>query len=321
MIASALKSFNKRKKAKVELRAEELASELELARGLMRYINLDLPFYRGNNEDLKGFSDNALIRHYAKHGYFEGRHSSEIASRAKLIELVGNRKTLEIGPFCYPVTKGDNVSYLDAYSTEKLVKLAKSYGLPPETVPTINYLVKDGSISDITDKFEVIISSHNIEHQPNIIKHLNEAYELLEDGGQYFMMVPHANYCFDANLPTSKISELFNAFYEDRKVHSIGSLIEQSAMVTHNDAPRHWTEPKNQDFIPLETSKVSEAIKNYEEAKARGEYIDAHAWQFTPFSFSNIMNCLIDLSVIKFKTVLVNGPVFGSNEFTAIFTK
>lgn len=283
------------------------------------FINLDTQFYRKRHADLKKFSDEELVRHYERHGYREGRQSSLYAVRENFKKLLKSKNVLEIGPFFSPFLSGGHVRYADVISTKEMVERAKKLGGDANQVPNIDYVVRDGSLKVIEDKFDAVFSAHNIEHQPNIIEHLREVAACLSEGGKFYLIIPNQNYCFDANLPPSKISEIFNAEMEQRKRHTIGSVIEHRAMTTHNNSMQHWKQNKIENFIPLDPMRVASAVSEYQ--NALGQYIDVHAWQFTPFSFSNILNCLISMETIPFKSVSVNGPVYGRNEFTAILTK
>lgn len=284
-------------------------------------IDLDLKFYASQNSDLKGYTDNELILHYLTAGYYEGRMSSELAIRENFLKSISEESILEIGPFTNPCFTGKNVEYVDIISTAELKEKAKKLGLKSENVPIIDY-VTGGNLLDVVKKqYKVIFSSHNIEHHPDLISHLNNISSRLTDNGSYAIIVPNARYCFDANLPLSKISEVLNAFFEKRKNHTIGSIVEHRALTTHNDHEKHWIDRKtNQNnYNPIDYRRVSDAI--YEFEQANGGYIDVHAWQFDPFSFSDIIRCLIEIDYINFSSISCNGPVFGRNEFTAILKK
>jgi hypothetical protein len=167
----------------------------------------------------------------------------------------------------------------------------------------------------------LVFSSHCVEHQPDFIEHLNEVADLLQAGGRYATIIPDARYCFDASLPKTKISDIFNAYQLRRKVHSIGSIVEHLAMTTHNDTAVHWEQRCGVAdlYHKIDRQKVNHAFDLLE--KSDGNYIDVHAWQFDPVTFSEIIQCLIDLGKIKFTSIICNGPVKGRNEFTATLIK
>lgn len=282
-------------------------------------IDLDFEFYRLTNQDLLSFSHLELQEHYFKHGYFEGRMNSAASIRENFVKLFNEGSILEIGPFNNPLLSGSNVEYFDVLTTAQLKERAKDIGFPFDGVPNINYVAKDGSLGFIEKRFDVVISSHNIEHQPDLIAHLNEVSSKLNENGVYALIVPNARYCFDANLPLSKISEIINAHFDKRKMHTIGSVVEHLALTTHNDSERHWRERGNYQYEPIDSERVARALKRFNDAD--GKYIDVHAWQFDPLSFSDILSCLISINYIDFSHVVCNGPVYGRNEFTLIIHK
>lgn len=283
------------------------------------YLNIDEDFYKNHYNDLSGFSDQEAVQHYQNHGYIEGRICSSIAKREDLINIVKGDKILEIGPFDHPLLKGSNIIYADIDDKDGLIAKAKELKSPFNQVPEIDYVISDGSLKSISDKFDAIISAHNIEHHPNLIGHLCEAAELLNEGGKYYLIIPDSKHCFDASLNITEIGEIIEANEMGRKNHSLNSVIKHYAMTSHNNSIEYWRENENNKFYPLDAERIKNAVAMFKNSS--GNYIDAHAWQFSPLSFSKIINCLIEMQYIPFKKVIVNGPVYGLHEFTAILYK
>ena len=281
---------------------------------LQNLIDIDLDFYRENNDDLRGLCDAALRNHYFEFGYDEGRVSHPLAKREPFIFSLGNVKTLEIGPFVTPLLRHDKMQYVDILSKKELVERAEKIGLCANQAVDIDFVSKNGRLEMIQEKFQIVTSSHNLEHQPDLISHLNEVSSLLEDDGKYVMIVPNSMYCFDADLPRSKISEIFNAHRDKRTVHTLGSTIEHSALTTHNDCSAHWSNRERSRYKCLDPDRISNAIKAFNSAE--GSYIDVHAWQFEPYSLSDILDVLIRLEFIDFNKISCRGPVYGTFEFT-----
>jgi len=277
-------------------------------------IDVDLDYYRDRYRDLQKFDDGQLTRHYYKYGYFEGRLCHPRARREDLVAAIDGMKSLEIGPFVNPGLRHDNVKYFDVLSTQELKQRAKHLGKPIEHTPTIDFVDDNGRLEVVDEKFDVVFSSHNLEHQPDVISHLNQVGDILNEGGIFAVVVPDKRYCFDAHLPLSKISDIFDAFQEKRTYHTMGSVIEHRAMITHNNAQKHWDSDDSDGYRRLNASKIDLAIKEF--ANSGGSYIDVHAWQFEPLSLSDILRVLIELDLIPFRTVSCRGPVRGRNEFS-----
>ncbi|MBL8498209.1 hypothetical protein ABF87_11600 [Nitrosomonas sp. JL21] len=282
--------------------------------GLSFLIEVDLDYYREMHKDLKKHTDEELIAHYFQHGYFEGRISQFYSLRENFIKQFLGMSCLEIGPFVNPSLTHPTVKYLDVLSTQELICRANLFGFSTEKIREIDYVSPDGSLEIIREKFDVVFSSHNLEHQPDLIGHLQEVGSILEDSGRFAMIVPNARYCFDADLPLSKISDIFNAYVSQRKKHTLGSVIEHRALTTHNDALFHWNNSNRREYKPIDVGKIRDAIIEFDQAC--GGYIDVHAWQFDPLSLADILNVLIKLKYIPFQRVTCYGPVFGRNEFT-----
>ena len=278
-------------------------------------ITIDVDAYQEFHEDLKGLSRNELYQHYAAHGYREGRVCHRLALGELFIDISKKLKCLEIGPFTSPAIRHDNVKYLDVLSTTELHERAQKLGMQSENIPDINFVTKDGSLSLVNENFDVIFSSHNLEHQPDLISHLNEASAILNKDGVYKMIVPNSAYCFDADLSTSKISEIILANRLKLKSHSLSKVIEHRALTVHNESLEHWKDAfkSEREYIKIDTNRISAAINEYENAK--GGYIDVHSWQFQPHTLSDILKSLINLNFISFTNVRCYGPVFGRNDF------
>jgi hypothetical protein len=199
-------------------------------------IDIDVDFYKDVHQDLKRHTTDELYQHYATYGYREGRNCHRLSVRENFTVVDENWKCLELGPFTNPVLTHDNAKYLDVLSTSELHERAQSLGLPTENIPNIDFVSRDGSLGLIDEKFDAIFSSHNLEHQPDLIGHLNEASAVLTDSGVYKMIVPNCAYCFDADLPPSKISEILLAHELRPKVHSLAKVIEHRALTVHNNS-------------------------------------------------------------------------------------
>jgi len=281
---------------------------------LDQLIELDIGHYRSVHSDLRRHSDDALREHYALYGYAEGRFSHAEAIRENFVKGLRGLKALEIGPFVNPALTHLGVKYLYVLNSEQLRQRAIEHGLSTKNLPVIDFVSADGSLEVVDESFELVFSSHNLEHQPDLIHHLNQVSSKLLDGGCFAMLVPNARYCFDADLPLTKISDIFNAHLDRRARHTLGSIIEHRALTTHNDPALHWrgsqTAPTYQRLDP---NRIQAAITEYEGAD--GAYVDVHSWQFEPHTLSDILRTLIQLGVIQFSEVQCWGPIYGRNEF------
>jgi len=272
--------------------------------------------YRALHHDLREMDAASLRDHYNTFGIVEGRQACKVRDRTDFIELFnGIRPALEIGAFDSPLLNQENVKHFDVLDQMSLKARAHELGRNSERVPFIDYVSQNGELSAIKDKFELIISSHAIEHTPDLISHLIQIYNLLSVNGVYALMVPDCRYCFDHFIPPSSIADILQAHIEGRKVHTLASIIEHRALTTHNDPAKHW-EGIHGERSETDPNRLLAAISEWKSAK--GGYIDVHAWQFTPQSFESLITLLGNANLINLQPIRVYNPVRGSNEFLVI---
>jgi hypothetical protein len=202
---------------------------------------LDVRFYRKRHADLRHLTDEGLVEHFDLHGRREGRYGSAAIPRQNFIKLFPvDESVLEIGPFARPTAVGSNVKYFDVLDQSALKARARVIGLNDSHVPHINFISPTGDLSIINETFRCVVSSHSIEHQPDLVRHLHQVEGLLIDEGVYFIVVPDKRFCFDHFLPESSIADVIDAYYAARSTHSLSSVVEHRALTTHNEPLRHW---------------------------------------------------------------------------------
>jgi SAM-dependent methyltransferase len=281
----------------------------------------DARFYHDRHPDLHGRTDDLLRAHYEAYGRKEGRAASPVVLRQTFLELVDlDRPVLEIGPFCSPCVRGGNVRYFEVLDQAALVKRAESLGMSNTEAPYVHYVEKSGDLSVVRVSFASVVSSHCLEHQPDLVYHLQQVERLLDPGGCYFVIVPNKLYCFDHFIAESTIAGIVSAHRHRHKVHRVESVIEHRALTTHNHPLRHWKgDHANPDYWSSIPSRANAALQ--EIAASNGRYIDVHAWQFTPPGFRRIMQNLVSMGLTSLRPIRVYDTPCGSNEFTAILQK
>ncbi len=109
-------------------------------------------------------------------------------SRSEFLGRIDHsQKTLEVGPYYTPILRSSTVKYFDVLDHAGLVKKANSDPSYFEQVsaasllqiPTIHFVDPHGDMSNIEEKFDIVFSSHNIEHQVYLIKHLQQVSNIL----------------------------------------------------------------------------------------------------------------------------------------------
>ena len=281
---------------------------------------LDADFYRSHYPDLAPFSPDQARAHYEAHGRQEGRAYAAGASRETLAALIpDDRLVLEIGPYARPFVTGEHVRYADVFSTEELQARAGSHDFRPEDCPTIHYNLQKMSLRDIPERFGAAFSSHCIEHQPDLIAHLNDVAAVLEPGARYIVVAPDKRYCFDHFRSASTTIGVVAAYIDGRRTNSTETILSQLTLIAHNDSARHWNGEHGQPPIHDSDATWHHAIKSLQ---SRGpDYIDAHAWQFTAETFAGICGDLERLGLINLSVEAVFDTPHNRHEFCALFRR
>lgn len=281
----------------------------------------DAAYYR-QYSDLAHMDDQHLARHFQKSGKSEGRCAAEASQKAEFLKLVPqNAPVLEIGPFDKPALRGEHVAYFDVLDKDGLAARAAALGHPPKDIPAIDYVEPNGNLDIVPDShFTAAFSSHCIEHQIDLVDHLRSVERILRPNGRYFLIIPDKRYCFDHFIAESTIANAVSAHHARSTRHRLESIIENRALVTHNDCNRHWKGDHVNAGAYWETisSRTRNAIAEF--AAADG-YIDVHAWQFTPDSFRTLMAQLHEIDLCGLVVERVYSTLRGSNEFMAVLQK
>lgn len=283
----------------------------------------DANLYKKLYTDLTQYKHDELYAHYINNGLKEGRRANILKDRIDFVKLIPkDKKVLEIGPFFNPLLSGEKVFYFDILDKEDLILRAKSLGLSqkPKNFPHIDFVSPTGNLEIINDSFDVVLSSHCIEHQVNLIKHLNNVEQLLNPGGYYFLLAPDKRYCLDHFIPRSNLAQIIESYIENRIFHPMRSFLECRALTTHNEASKHWKGDHGDPFSSIK-ERIENAIAECKKSLMLKEYVDLHAWYFIPTSFKKIIEGLNTLSYTRFTIERIYPTRYGTNEFWAILKK
>ncbi|MEO7198675.1 MAG: class I SAM-dependent methyltransferase [Dokdonella sp.] len=280
----------------------------------------DSGFYRRNYADIRGLGDEELEYHFRHFGIAEGRCGSKASTRQGFVELIAEvPSVLEIGPLANPVLRGEQVKYFDVLPTAELREKAAGYGLNADDCPEIHFSSPTGDLDVIDGQFDAVLSSHAIEHQPDLIHHLSQVGKRLHPGGCYYLMIPDKRYCFDHFLPESSIADVLSSHLRGLRLHDPAKVINHFALTTHNDSTQHWLGEHGRPGYQEVFGRLRGALRAFD--AAAGGYIDVHAWQFTPASFRDICSAIFQLGLVELEPVRVYQTVFSANEFCAVLQK
>ena len=233
---------------------------------------------------------------------------------------------LEIGPYAKPQFRRPqhDVYYADICTADQIRAQASQHGYNPALAPEhIDIMIDlDSDPTIVTDhRFQAIFSSHVIEHQPDLVRHLDEIAQLGQsEQVQYFVAIPDRRYCFDHFQPESTIAEVIGAHIERRRRLLPSTLLQNELFGCHNNEYRHWNHDHGAHPLTTMTmERLRECIANARRLDT--EYIDSHAWRFTPESFDLIIELLYQLELQPWRCSQVYTTARGSNEFYAVLTR
>ncbi len=227
---------------------------------------------------------------------------------------------LEIGPFNKPLLAGSDVKYFDVLDQNGLIKRAGELNIESELIPRIDFVSEIGDLKVVNEKFAGVLSSHVVEHQPNLIAHLQAVADLLLDSGRYFLIIPDRRFSFDYFLAESSLAQVVAANVELRKTHTLASVIEHRCLTTHNNPYLHLLGMHGKPMIGQELAQAVNLARAEYQNNLAG-YIDVHAWYFTPSGFAALINRLFEIELIKFKVEKVYPTTLGKLEFFVILRK
>lgn len=274
-------------------------------------LEFELGVYRTANPDLGTLTDADLYRHYLEHGCREGRPTSTVTDRNLFVSHIPSQfRCLEIGPFNVPCLDPRQTDYVDVRDADALRARAVEIGIDPSGVPDIRWVSPDGTLGSVTEQYDLVLSSHAIEHQVDLVHHLREVAAVLRPGGYYFCVIPDSRYCFDHFLAPSTLADVLVAHAEGRRRHSLKSVVEHWALTTHNDAVRHWAGDHGSP-----SANVEQARRAWDAWHDETALLDVHAWQFTPETFAALVQDLGTMGLIDFNVVRTYPTLRNAIEF------
>ena len=216
---------------------------------------------------------------------------------------------LEIGASHAPIApkrSGYRVQVIDHATRDELIEKYKDDGVKLDNIEDVDFVWQGESYAELTgktDHYDWIIASHVIEHMPNLVGFINSCDAVLRDDGVLSLAIPDVRFCFDHFRPASGLSKVLDAHYQSHRVHTPGSVAEFYLNRVDRDGRPDWGENTllREDYS---FTNSSETVSEYlERAVAGGEYLDCHAWCFTPHSFRLILHDLYDLGLIRMREI------------------
>lgn len=213
-------------------------------------------------------------------------------------------KGLEISPLFTPLIlkESADVIYCD-YMDFKALKDREKNNQPMIDagleVQEIDFVWTPGSsLKDhVNIKFDYIVSSHVLEHVPNIIGYIHEMRSVLKDDGVIAFVLPDARGTGEYYRNLSSVGQLLEAFLLNYTKPSPSMIY---------DGHRQVFEFKNLDYSKIDYH--SSLIQWYHSKKnsknttihSMNNYVDAHCWAFSEESIIDCFNELKEIGCFDF---------------------
>jgi hypothetical protein len=236
--------------------------------------------------------------------------------------------SLEIGPSFRPIISkklGYRVTVVDHCEQAELKQKYKGHNLPLEMIEEVDKVWTTGLISDRfpNQTFKAIVSSHSIEHMPDLVSFLRGISGILSKDGSFFLIVPDKRYLMDIHKPASDLAKVLADHKAKLTLHSFETLVRNSNNVSckafvGGEGPAWGQFPiKDLTFVDPDFRASFEAgIAAAEAHSSGGGYFDAHGNYFTPSSFALLLAELAYLGFIDLRVDLLTRA--NSCEFLAV---
>lgn len=283
-------------------------------------IGFDHNFYTKDKPYLQ--SREEAYKHFATVGRRQGLKGSPACDQAYFLKLLQDQnpeRVLEIGPGCAPKFKGGNVRYFDVKTRDELEQRYRNDPKVNQIPDEIHYIDPTGSLTRVKDKFDIVFSSHVIEHTMDLVIHLNEVELVLKEGGLYVVVVPNKKFTFDYFKPVSVIEDVLARHFTRHGTNplSLRSMLMEVNRRTHNSPERHWRGDHGE--VRLDKENMLKSIARFEDTANNSVAMSGyHNWIFTEESFLEIIDAVHELELTSLRVHESYNTPFGGMSFTVV---
>jgi SAM-dependent methyltransferase len=217
--------------------------------------------------------------------------------------LKKNGLGLEIGPSHDPVMPkrgGHQVHVVDHMTREQLREKYRDHGVNIDNIEDVDHVWAGGRLSTLIanhGSYDWIIASHVIEHVPDPIRFIADCMTLLKPGGVLSFAIPDQRYCFDYFRPLSTTGGVIQAYLEERERHTPGQVFDSFSFAGKMNGSIAWRDGAIGTVEFLHPDGFGAHM--LKESQSSADYIDIHAWVFTPSSFRLIVSDLVSLGYLS----------------------
>lgn len=233
-------------------------------------------------------------------------------------------RILEIGPSHAPIASkrdGWNAFVVDHASAEDLREKYTGYPVDLTAIESVDAIWRGGRLDDAIPAahhgtFDRLIASHVLEHIPDLVTFLVAAQRLLAPTGTLALAIPDKRFCFDALKPVTTTGDILAGHDPTGPGrHSRRTVFNQVAYSVKIDGEIAWGQHPVGRAEFMNSLPDAVAIAARTGTGADSDYVDAHAWQFTPAAFQLAILELAEAGLIDWHVAHCT-PAMGS-EFIA----
>jgi SAM-dependent methyltransferase len=242
-----------------------------------------------------------------------------IERRQCFIERTLNPKLLsivEIGALDSPTYPPDqyNVRFIDRASKDQLLRENPNRPrFTTERLVDVDYVIPELQryAESISERFDLAIANHLIEHIPNTARWLSSVASILKAGGYLFLAVPDRRYTFDYVRPETTIADVVRAYRNDLREPDFSHLFEHYYCHRPIKSQDAWTGGL--------AGKAAKPRHTIEEAMALAEQnadpAGIHCNVYTYHSFLELLSEMRAANLCPFDLADSCGVQFRGNEF------
>lgn len=214
-------------------------------------------------------------------------------------------KGLEIGPSFNPLLPkkdGYHVEILDHLSAEGLRAKYGEASVDVSRIEEVDYVSDGGSIARLIGKaghFDYCVALHVIEHTVDLLGFLLDCQSLLTRDGVLVLAIPDKRFSFDVLRPVSTLGGVLQAHWDGGERHARGKVFDELAYNSLRAGIAAWPPGLKGDLSFFHSVEKVRELAEWLDSK--GEFVDIHAWQFTPSSFRLLMHDLATMGFLDLR--------------------
>jgi len=230
---------------------------------------------------------------------------------------------VEIGPLNKPTVRKDEgaILYVDYTDTDSLrAKYEEDPTVNTEEIVEIDAVWGAQTLAECIghQRVDYVVSSHVVEHVPDLIAGLEEIESILKPGGSLRLAVPDRRFTFDYLRRESRLCDIVNAYLLKSRTPLPIAILDYFLSVRRVDQQAAWNGklPAELPRVPGHDLKggmgvATDQIKN-------GTYHNIHCWVFTPRSFAELFAEAAAEGLIHFGCEAVYDTEPGQLEFFTV---